>query len=188
MSRHNVAYKPGGSIAKPLEMSLKMQRVIPVAEVAECPACQACPETPPLVGVWRDPITAWGGTPMDLLPDTHLDVSSITDQVFRFITAAEIVNEDWVLTGVAASPLLIDVSALWWDVTVDTFPFIDEFGNTIWCEFSYRTSGTSLLVFANGYAIGGAHCNEISATITATPVYMDVRLNTLTMNAIFACW
>ncbi|MFH1493725.1 MAG: hypothetical protein ABIG70_02890 [Pseudomonadota bacterium] len=41
MSRHNVIYKPGGSIVKPLDIALKMQRVIPVEEVAECPVCPA---------------------------------------------------------------------------------------------------------------------------------------------------
>lgn len=36
MSRHNVTYKPGGAIAKPLDLTLKMQRVTPETE------CQAC--------------------------------------------------------------------------------------------------------------------------------------------------
>lgn len=39
MSRYNVSYKPGGAIAKPLSMAIKMQRITPVkAEQAPAPS------------------------------------------------------------------------------------------------------------------------------------------------------
>lgn len=63
MSRYNVRYKPGGAIAKPLEMAIKMQRATPAeTPAAEMPACLMAPEGPfwvdqPLNGDY-DPVNA----------------------------------------------------------------------------------------------------------------------------------
>lgn len=47
MSRYNVRYKPGGAIAKPLEMAIKMQRATPSeTTAAETPCCIMAPEGP----------------------------------------------------------------------------------------------------------------------------------------------
>lgn len=47
MSRHNVTYKPGGSIAKPLDLALKLQRVLPVVKAQQPPVPITEPPPPP---------------------------------------------------------------------------------------------------------------------------------------------
>ncbi|MDP2786247.1 MAG: hypothetical protein Q8O38_16890 [Sulfurimicrobium sp.] len=173
-----MTYKPGGAIAKGLDIALKMQRVMPVAEVHECR------ESPPLVGAWRNP-----GFNNYLVSDIHLDISCGEPgyfMYFKFVTTADIVAADFG-TAVGA-PLFIDISLIEWDVVAESYPYMDEFNNSIWHAFSWLFTGSSLLVFAEGYSIGGSGCNEIAATISATPIYNGVRLPTLTMSAIWRCW
>lgn len=58
MSRYNVRYKPGGAIAKPLEMAIKMQRATPAeTTAAEMPACLMAPEGP----FWVEEFYGGGG-------------------------------------------------------------------------------------------------------------------------------
>lgn len=53
MSRHNVTYKPGGSIAKPLDLTLKMQRVTQEVVAPIAVACIPNPTGP----FWFNPAT-----------------------------------------------------------------------------------------------------------------------------------
>lgn len=175
MSRHNVTYKPGGSIVKPLDIALKMQRVTPVAEVADIPACPACPETPPLVGAWVD------STGIPLIDETGAPVTNVDVAISRisvwmpgeaggccttldgfFLQSARFVNEDFVAVGIAA-PLFIDESLCWWDVVWDGF-------------------GDQPLVSISGSSIAVAYNAQVgSGTLTITPYYNDVALPSITM-------
>ncbi|MFA7269822.1 MAG: hypothetical protein WC073_10800 [Sterolibacterium sp.] len=128
MSRHGVIYKPGGAIAKPLEITLKMQRVKTVAPAVPDAPVIACPVMPNLTAIWSGP----DGSPLYSepgIPASNVDVaiqrvstwcdstaSCLTDNSGAFLQMARMVNADVQAAGIAA-PLVIDQSKCSWVAT-----------------------------------------------------------------------
>lgn len=82
MSRHGVTYKPGGSIAKTFDLDIKMQRVMPAAEL--CPTC----EPKPTGLFWHNPET--GKFDLTVTIGSVENVIGVTTPVPSFFYAAHI--------------------------------------------------------------------------------------------------
>lgn len=177
MSRTSVTYKPGGAVAKPLEMTLKMQRVTPVAKVQDCPVSQPASgcETPPLVAAWVDSF----GNPLTDEVGLMKDVFEFVEQISewceslaacvitsmsggRFMHVARLVNADFVSAGLS-TPLFIDESLCSWD--------------TAWDGDGYPT-----LITASGSSFAVAYDGNMgSGVLTITPYYDGAELPVLTL-------
>lgn len=172
MSRHNVTYKPGGAIGKPLEMTLKMQRVTPAAlSVPSVPSVECPAVLSSLVAVWLGGDSA----PIPVQP-VSIDVSvsstaawcdslsyCYTERSGSFLHVARMVNSDYATAGLAI-PIIIDESACSWGLSWDG-------------EFSAPPpiiiSGSTLAI---GYEEG-----LMSGTLIITPEYNGVAMPILTL-------
>lgn len=170
MSRHNVTYKPGGAIGKPLEMTLKMQRVTPAAPSVPAIECPECPV------VLSDLVAVWLGGDSTPISGSNIDVAvsstsawcessmyCYTERTGSFLHVARMVNFDYATTGLAV-PMNIDESACSWDLSWDG-------------QFSppppIIMSGSTLAV---GYEEGLG-----SGTLIITPGYNGVAMPVLTL-------
>lgn len=180
MSRHNVTYKPGGAIGKPLEMTLKMQKKPVEIEAAAPPA--EC-KSPALLAIWVDssgnpiwPVTS--GQNGQLLKSffycdavgTPYCIDSLTQS---FVAVARMVSEDFISSaqsGIAPPPLWIDESLCSWSWS--------------WtgATHSVITCGSSIVV-TFGYQDGGLYY-DTSGVMTITPLYDNVALPPLVLTVL----
>lgn len=161
MSRHNVAYKPGGAIGKTLDLTLKMQRVARTPEVV----AQASSCTPSPTGLfWQNAAqTAFDQTVVigsvekvmwNSYPYDDVRIPHHNDDYTPFIHAARVEGDlcgkekdvilayTWVssLTGDGAFPPLIWTFG---NILTVTSPH-SEYGNPITCDPGILTVTASL--------------------------------------------
>jgi len=171
MSRHRVTYKPGGAIAKPLDLSLKMQRVTPTTPPADCLECYPCQEMlANLVAVWLGPdfapIPENDGSLTVAVSSTSTwcesTSSCYTERTGAFLLVARMVNDDYADAGLA-TPMNIDESACYWGVT-------------------WSVEGNAPLIIMSGSSLAiGYHEFIGSGTLTIEPKYDGSPLPTLTL-------